>query len=715
MKNRPGQIVFLSILLLGLLIKGGYLFLAYPDAGSVSALSIDESYHYRWANLIASGDLFAGAPYFRAPFYAWFLAVLIKIFNGAIVPIRLIQLLLGVVTLGLIFRLGKKIADWRASAVASVLYALYPTTTYFEGQLLLDSLFTLLALWTFDLYLDFRAGRGRGWLFGAALGLTTITRPTILIFLPFLFIPTFSRTSPFSFSGRMKRTAIWMTAAGLIVFPVTAINYAFSDQVVLVSYQGGVNFYLGNNPDADGYSSTFPGIGSDWSLKDIDYQADIETGHQLRFNRQSQFWYEKGLNFFYEYPGKALALTAEKSCLLLSSREISNNRPLDLAIFANPLLSYLPVRFWLLLGLSILPLFLLSGRRRDLLNLYFAIAVYAVSVIMFFVSARFRLPLVPVIAVLGGIGIIGLVDEFKSGTRCPYVRIGLIAAAAVMLLSAANLSRGGRFDPRQALYMRGNSALRDGDYAAAIARFDSLLALDPKYELARVNRGVTYLKLGDASMAKQDFYEELSVMTRSADAANNLAAVYLLENQPDSVVYFAEKALEWKPYQKETPIIFFRLARQLVSDSKIPFVETHRQRFRIYHLDDPRYLFEEALYFSSLKRYQEAINNHLSALDLIDHHPAAIGFEIPLFDVYPAYKSLKGLICYQLGYLYGLNRQYQQSILYSIAALAADSDIREAYINLISGYRMAGDNYRADSVGSEFLRRFPDLPIPARP
>ena len=40
--------------------------------------------------------------------------------------------------------------------------------------------------------------------------------------------------------------------AGLAVFPVTLRNYVIGDDLVLVSAQGGANFYIGNGPDARG-------------------------------------------------------------------------------------------------------------------------------------------------------------------------------------------------------------------------------------------------------------------------------------------------------------------------------------------------------------------------------------------------------------------------------------------------------------------------------
>ena len=41
-----------------------------------------------------------------------------------------------------------------------------------------------------------------------------------------------------------------------MIFSVTLRNYMVGRDRVLIAYQGGINFYLGNNPESDGHSAT---------------------------------------------------------------------------------------------------------------------------------------------------------------------------------------------------------------------------------------------------------------------------------------------------------------------------------------------------------------------------------------------------------------------------------------------------------------------------
>jgi len=78
MKTKFDKTLWLLLTGAGLL-KIGYLLTTLPELSMTANLSIDALYHYRWASLIASGDVFANAPYFRAPLYPFILAAMLKL------------------------------------------------------------------------------------------------------------------------------------------------------------------------------------------------------------------------------------------------------------------------------------------------------------------------------------------------------------------------------------------------------------------------------------------------------------------------------------------------------------------------------------------------------------------------------------------------------------------------------------------------------------
>jgi tetratricopeptide (TPR) repeat protein/4-amino-4-deoxy-L-arabinose transferase-like glycosyltransferase len=711
MKSDHGTYWIAAILAAALAIKLGYLFFAYPGVSSVANLSVDEMYHYRWASSIAGGNILINAPYFRAPLYPFFLAVLLAVSGKSLIFVRIVQMLLGCLTVFITYRFTERVAGRAAAVLASIFMILYPITTYFDGELLLDPLFAVLALLLLYYILVPEDRPARPIICGVLFALAALTRPTILIFAPFIIAYYFHRGIPRERCRESLKTVLrFIMAAALVIAPVTIINAAFSGQFILISYQGGVNFYIGNNPHADGFTSELPPYGPDWDLVDASYLAQQATGRKEQYAAQSFFWYRQGMQFILDHPADFVKLFARKMYFLFSGNEISNNRPLDEVVFGNSLLSILPIRFSLLIACALLPLFLVRRERRSAILLYGVILLYGAILSMFFVSSRFRLPLVPLVAILAGWGVVSLWETIRR--RHFGYRLFLGMAAAVAAFAAASSTPAGiSFEnPSQALFLRGNQALRLGDYHLAMDRFDSLTNRQPDYPNGFLNLGIAHLKMGQVEQAAQAFREEIRYHPRSAEAYNNLGVIFLLDNQIDSARFYCRRALEMKPYYTDAAVNYLRAAQKVTAPAVIDSIDQFRRTIRQNHNDNPAYLFEEGLYFVKLGRLNEAIANDLKVVDLLTTRPAEVTFE-------PEYSSensgeILSLACYQLGYLYGLTGRYEQSLRYSRQAVAHNPNLRQAYINLISAYRSAGKQREADSVASEYRSRWPNAPLP---
>ena len=88
----------------------------------------------------------------------------------------------------------------------------------------------------------------------------------------------------------------------LPIVPVTIRNQVVGDDLVLISSQAGVNFYIGNNPLSDGRTAIVPGTPGGWWEG---YHATIEraeraTGRDLKPSPVSRYYF-----------GEAFALTAD--------------------------------------------------------------------------------------------------------------------------------------------------------------------------------------------------------------------------------------------------------------------------------------------------------------------------------------------------------------------------------------------------------------------
>ncbi len=697
------------LILIALAVKTGYLLFGLPEPSSPEALSVDALYHYRWASLIASGDIFANAPYFRAPLYPFILAFLLKVSGNSLIFVRIIQLLAGCLTLLFTYWLAEKISNRRIAAIALIILLLYPVMTFFEGELLLDSLFSLLALISLYYLVPDNNRNNRPILAGLFFALAALTRPVVLVFVPIVLIYLLCRGKrEEKYGNGLRAAAAFLFITVMVIAPVTLVNYIRSDQFILVSYQGGVNFFIGNNPDADGLSASLPPVGRDWSLDDAAYFAFKDTGHRILHAEQSRHWYLKGIKYIYSDPSGFIRLFAKKFYFLFSGHEISNNLPLKEAVFDNGFLKWLPVRLSLLLSLAVLPLFFYRKDTSRYLFLYSIVLIYGLTVSFFFVTSRFRLPLIPVLAILAAIGLVSIYEAIRSGRIGYRFFWGLIFAGGIYILAGAGLYQDSSSNPQYAMFLRGNRSLRQGNYEGAVACFDSLSRTKPYFKNTYLNLGIANLKLGNTGAAIEAFRSELGCNRASAEAYNNIGVISLLQRQYDSAAACCEKALDIKPYYTEAAVNYLRSAAGITGPEQLDSVEIKRRSLRLFFDASPVYLVEEALYFTKNRRYAEAINNHLRVIEIIRQHKPSVSFESK-FSVHASHShdNLLRLACYQLGYLYGLIGEYEKSIQFSQRAIELAPNMKDAYINLISAYHSIGDRRRADSVMAVYRSIWP--------
>ena len=112
---------------------------------------MDAKYHDEWAQSIQKDWLqsttpFHTGPFFRAPLYAYFLALIYTIFGHSYLAAGIVQLLMGSLSCLLIYWLGKKTFNPLVGKIAGVLAAAYGTFIYFEGELLIPVLILFLDL-----------------------------------------------------------------------------------------------------------------------------------------------------------------------------------------------------------------------------------------------------------------------------------------------------------------------------------------------------------------------------------------------------------------------------------------------------------------------------------------------------------------------------------------------------------------------------------------
>jgi len=203
-----------------------------------------------------------------------------------------------------------------------------------------------------------------------------------------------------------------------------------------VASQGGVNFYIGNTPQSNGMQAVVPGTHESWwgGFQDTRAIAERAAGRALKPSEVSSYWFRKGLAFIRDEPGKWFALTLKKAALFVGNVEIPNNEPYEAHRKNYISLRVIPLGFGLLLGLFAVGLPRMVSSRFGRLVVQFLLA-YAVTTIAFFVTGRYRAPLVPLVIAGAALGVVAIWDAIRSRRLTKAAAMVALAAAVTGILS----------------------------------------------------------------------------------------------------------------------------------------------------------------------------------------------------------------------------------------------------------------------------------------
>jgi tetratricopeptide (TPR) repeat protein len=511
------------------------------------APQMDALYHLEWARGLLAGEAHHPGPFFRAPLYPWFLAGVLLLSRGSLLAVLLLQALLGVGTTYLTHGLARRSfpnAGTLGPLIAALLVAINWVLIYFDGELLLPALSIPLQLLALRLSMDLPATptTRRHLLTGAAWGIAALARPNCLLFLPILILWQL-------FRGTHKLTLTLALACGALlpILPVTLYNASQGDSV-LISSQAGLNLWIGNNPTSDGSTAIVPGTRPDWwgGHTDALRQAEQAEGRPLRPSEVSRHYARRALTWATSQPLPWLAHLAHKTRLLLGHRELGNNADIDfIARHFSRTMRALPPSFAPLFALGIAGL-ILGWRRRELapeLPLY--LCTYAASIVLFFVCARFRAPLLPLLACGAGHAIAWAYASFRAHRTTPPLALACLAALA----GSASLWPVGTavHDDAPGHWQLGVSALQAGRHADAIQYFEETLRLQPNYGYAWRDLGRTHLELGSFDSAERALRRGLTLHPADPWLGDALADVYFQAKRADDLSALGAELLAAHP------------------------------------------------------------------------------------------------------------------------------------------------------------------------
>lgn len=464
--------------------------------------AVDPLFYHRWALRIAAGDWLGEGVFLQGPLYPYLLGILYRLFGSGFLLPRLLQCLLGSVTCVLVWRLARELFDRRVALLAGVMTAVYSTLIFYEGSLLIANILSpinlLLLVAAHRAYT--KSTPAYFLVFGLLVGLSSIARPNMLLYAPFAVIWLFyilHRQHSWS-----RRTALAVTfCAGLLVciVPSAIRNYAVSGDAVLVSASAGMNFYNGNNPAASGIHTVPPLFDPSEADDPVEqnriYKAYAERalGRQLSASEVSDYWFAQGLEYVRAQPGAWLRLMGKKFLLFINAFEPWNVRSYVVSSQFSWVLRLPLLTFGIMAPLSFLGLIVTSRSWRQLMPLYAIVGVHFATCLIFFVLARYRIPVVPVLLIFAGQGALFLFDA----VRRKRIR-SLVLAVAVLALSGvvAHIELE-KHDLAGAYYNLGNKYLKLNMHELAIEQYSQSIAVNQHYIPAHYNLAMALERSGN--------------------------------------------------------------------------------------------------------------------------------------------------------------------------------------------------------------------------
>jgi len=438
--------ILLGILFLGLIFKGMYLYSYAINSPYFSFVRKDSAVYLNWAKLISQEGWRGTEIFYWAPFYPYFLSITFSILTKKLLGVYILQLAMGICSVGLIYLIAKRVFNERAGLMAAGLSLAYAPLTFFETKILapVPSIFLGLVF----MYLLTKAEQEKKLLYwfggAAALGFAIICRPNYILVIPFTILGLLLIQRK-QLRQRYVPILILAVIPSLVIGTVTLRNYAVGKDFVPISANAGITFAQGNNPRARGSMSILPEFsGQAMNQRHEETRiAERVVGRKLKPSEVNKFWFTWGLTFIRENPGQYLRLLLNKATLIFSNLELGSNYLLGVDEAVTPCLRLAFVPFGFIMSWTVIGLASILIERRSALILLSTFGGTFSMLLLFYVNTRYRMALVPPAVIMAGGGLDYLLRNMRKATviLAVVVTISILSLPSFGPLDKTTISR----------------------------------------------------------------------------------------------------------------------------------------------------------------------------------------------------------------------------------------------------------------------------------
>jgi hypothetical protein len=322
---------------------------------------------------------------------------------------------------------------------------------------------------------------------GLLVGVTAMLVATILFLVPLLIAAIGLQVAANEKSAKRRAKSL---AAVVVLFlgvgagaaPAWIHNYFIAKEPVFLSAHGGINFWIGNWPGANGYPNFPPEFrsGQQELLDDSIHLAERAAGHPLTRPEVSRYWSAKASAQIHEHPAVWVHLLGLKLRAFWNAFSYDDVTIIALMREEEVLLPGLGFGVAAAFGLAGLGLGLIRGGPARWVAA--AVLLHMLAILPVFVTERYRLAAVPGLLILGAYGLHFL---WRAIERRQVRMAGLFVAALAVSAAIVFIPND---HPDLASMEAYNLALSEMDAVDHLAASNQPLSDEAKEELDRAQR-----------------------------------------------------------------------------------------------------------------------------------------------------------------------------------------------------------------------------------
>lgn len=579
------------------LIRLAYLFEQGAEGVMFFQPILDNEESINAARALLNGEGFGAEPFFKAPLHTVWIALHIGIFGeGFFYSLRFAQHVLGALLAPIVFSAARLLVSPGrgrvvASHVAALLITIHAPLVRLENRLVLDFLvffFQSAMIWALIMAVSSFGKQKLYWFIGAGVlaGLAWLTRPTLIVALPFIVIWILG--AGILIKKHRKSRLIY---AGVFVVPfLLAVlifgvrNKTTGGEMLFLPWQGGYALYHANNETANGKYYVQEGFKKSSVSKNptrqfmINGYLEVNNLNEIdSFGDMDSWWKDQTKEMILDDLGRWLGLMVRKTLFLTSDREVFNFEFYDLHREYSNILSLLPGRFGIiwpfaLAAFAFVPFVNFRRRRLVLLLIIYGITIGG-GIILYYASGRMRMPIVFPAILLAAFSIGQITDILKSSkTKIPlYIAPVLFIAGIGMSWHNVDGVRTETFADVEYIYWS-HGAWRDGLPELALEFADKAAEYRPDYPTIPQLRAQALYSLQRYEEAEAAMIESLKRIPENPSDMYNLSLVQY--EHLDKVNEALVNIQKLKDLKTDNPRVDWLLARILFTMGNIEEAES---------------------------------------------------------------------------------------------------------------------------------------------